>query len=298
MDLNTRRLIEYVCDGNMPMARRAAQAVLANSTTKKDEYFVNQMKARLNKNTLISLPDNLKDILVAEDVSEMQLLQYWPIQQNEEVLRKLTAAKQVSEQLAKIQVRYTPTLLLHGESGTGKTTFARYIAHTLGLPFLYIRFSMLVNSLLGKTQGNIGRVFAFARQEPCVLCIDELDAIGTKRGVNQDTGEMYRVVIALMQELDTLPNECVVIGATNRAELLDPAVTRRFNLRHRMTDLSANEANAFISRYMEVAEEKLGRELSGPTKVEKRMPIAAVSKLCNEAIIEQLTREVDHGTNP
>lgn len=293
MDNNTRFLIQYVCDGDLCQARRAAEAVLANSTAKKDEYFVMQMRRRLEQKSLTMLPDNLKGILVAEDVSEIQLLQYWPIQQNEEVLHKLTAAKRVSEQLSKIQVRYTPTLILYGESGTGKTTFARYIAHTLGVPFLYIRFSMLVDSLLGKTQGNLGRVFAYARESPCVLCIDELDAIGNQRGTHQDTGEMYRVVIALMQELDTLPNHCVVIGTTNRFELLDPAVVRRFTMVHELRPLGPEEARAFAASYMKTAGEKLEHDLVPftPAIDAQAIPIAAVSQLCNEAIIEQLTKE-------
>ena len=64
------------------------------------------------------------------------------------------------------------------------------IAYTTNLPFVYTNFSGMVNSALGKTQKNIGMVFDYARKSPCVLCLDEIDAIGTRRGGKDDVAEV------------------------------------------------------------------------------------------------------------
>ena len=91
---------------------------------------------------------------------------------------------------------------------------AKYIAYRAGIPYVYVRFSGLINSQLGKTQENLNRIFTYAKQKPCVLCIDEIDTIAMRRG-QTDVGEMNRVVISLMQELDQLPNDMIVVATTN-----------------------------------------------------------------------------------
>ena len=65
-------------------------------------------------------------------------------------------------------------------------------------------------------------------KRPCVLCIDEIDTIAMRRG-QTDVGEMNRVVISLMQELDQLPNDMIVVATTNRYDQLDSALLRRFH---------------------------------------------------------------------
>ena len=63
------------------------------------------------------------------------------------------------------------SFLFLGPTGVGKTELARYIAHKANLPFVFLKFSGLVNSALGRTQQNIGRVFDYAKRTPCVLCV-------------------------------------------------------------------------------------------------------------------------------
>jgi len=131
-----------------------------------------------------------------------------------------------------MSISYLPAALFYGQSGTGKTELARYIAHKAGLPFMYVRFSNVVNSFLGGTQSNINKVFSYAKSSPCLLCFDEIDAIGLKRGDSNDVSEMSRVTIALMQEMDLLPNNVIIVGTTNRYDRLDPALVRRFPIKY------------------------------------------------------------------
>lgn len=119
-------------------------------------------------------------------------------------------------------------LLIYGPPGTGKTSIARRIAAELDLPLVTTRSDTLVSSLLGQTSRNIREVFDFASRMPCVLFLDEFDALAKDRTDSHEIGELQRVVIALLQNMDALSDSTVLIAATNHAQLLDPAVWRRF----------------------------------------------------------------------
>ncbi|MFU6377848.1 anti-phage ATPase IteA [Metapseudomonas otitidis] len=135
------------------------------------------------------------------------------------------------DELARVNAAMPSRLLAYGPPGTGKTKLARYIAARLRLPLLTVRCDTLVSSLLGQTSRNLRRVFEFAQQRPCVLLLDEFDALASARGNDRDVGELQRVVIALLQNIDAITENTVVIAATNHDRLLDPAVWRRFSFR-------------------------------------------------------------------
>lgn len=122
-------------------------------------------------------------------------------------------------------------LMAYGPPGTGKTKLARHIAAKLGLPLLTVRCDTLISSLLGQTSRNLRRVFEYAQQMPSVLFLDEFDALAGARGNERDVGELQRVVIALLQNIDALPESTILIAATNHDQLLDPAIWRRFSFR-------------------------------------------------------------------
>ncbi|HMG68882.1 MAG TPA: ATP-binding protein [Chitinophagaceae bacterium] len=123
------------------------------------------------------------------------------------------------------------TLLMYGPPGTGKTRLGRYIAKELGLDLYIARLDGLISSYLGSTSKNIRSLFDFAAKNPCVLFLDEFDAIAKLRGDSQELGELKRVVNSFIQNLDSLSSQSIVIAATNHPELLDAAIWRRFSYR-------------------------------------------------------------------
>jgi SpoVK/Ycf46/Vps4 family AAA+-type ATPase len=86
-----------------------------------------------------------------------------------------------------------------------------------------------MSSYLGKTGNNIKAVLNYASSFPCVLLLDEFDAIAKKRDDATDVGELKRLVTVLLQAIDEWPNTSILIAATNHSELLDPAAWRRFD---------------------------------------------------------------------
>jgi len=121
-------------------------------------------------------------------------------------------------------------LILHGPPGCGKSLAAQALANELTLPLFVVRFDSIIGSLLGQTATHLRQLFQFAESSQCVLLFDEIDALGKRRGSPTDVGELDRIVIALMQELELSVLEGFVIATSNIPGSLDPALWRRFDL--------------------------------------------------------------------
>ena len=130
---------------------------------------------------------------------------------------------------ADIGARVPKGILLCGEPGTGKTLIARAIAGEAGVPFIYANASSFIEMFVGLGAKRVRNVFAVAKKNaPCIVFIDEIDAIGTKRGSRKGTSENDQTINALLQEMDGFTGRegIFVIAATNRVDELDNAITR------------------------------------------------------------------------
>lgn len=126
-------------------------------------------------------------------------------------------------------------ILFYGPPGTGKTLLAKAIATEFSLNFFSVKGPELLNMYIGESEANVRRVFQRARDaRPCVVFFDELDSVAPKRGNQGDSGGvMDRIVSQLLAELDGMSEGkdgsaggVFVVGATNRPDLLDPALLR------------------------------------------------------------------------
>ena len=145
-------------------------------------------------------------------------------------LRRFVELNRRSGELASKGLEPPSTLLLFGPSGCGKTMAAVAIACDLGLTLSVVRLDSLLGSFLGNSAKNLGRVFDNALTRPCVLLLDEFDALGKMRDDAQEVGEIKRLVGSLLQNLDRVQGQQIVIAATNHHHLLDPAIWRRFDV--------------------------------------------------------------------
>lgn len=248
-----RRLIVAVCQNDLQSAKKIVKIILEQDKTQKNRMFVNRYLTMLNNSAmnLMELPNDLKNLLIMEDVSvSFNENRYYLSNREGEVVKKILKLNKASQRLAEIGVNYINSTILYGESGTGKTTFGRYIAYKMGIPFAYLNFSRVVDSYLGSTQKNISKVFDHVKQQKCVFMIDEIDAIGMRRRDSKEVGEMSRIVISLMQNLDTLTSDVVLLGATNRLDIIDEALLRRFMTRHEVKRLNEQERYEMASKFL------------------------------------------------
>ncbi|HEX7290469.1 MAG TPA: AAA family ATPase, partial [Conexibacter sp.] len=120
-------------------------------------------------------------------------------------------------------------ILLHGPPGTGKTLLAKAVAHESGAKFFAQSAAAFVETFVGVGSARIRRLFKVARKHaPAIVFIDELDAIGRRRGVGDVSGEKDQTLNQLLVELDGFEDggQVVIVGASNRLEDLDPALLR------------------------------------------------------------------------
>jgi SpoVK/Ycf46/Vps4 family AAA+-type ATPase len=252
MNDNVRELISAVVDNDIQKAKKCAQAIVGNDKTQKNKNFCEMIKRKLQSSSmnLLELPYNVQGILKMEDVSmSFNENRYYLSERESKIYTEIDNMYQTSLKLSEMGIHYLNSIILHGESGTGKTLFGRYIAYKLGLPFIYMNISNIIESYLGNTSKNISRSFDFIQKQKCVFMIDEIDTIGTMRN-KKDVGEMARITISLMQALDCIRNDVIIISATNRIDMIDKALLRRFAIKHEVTKFSDEELESMIIRFL------------------------------------------------
>ena len=174
---------------------------------------------------------NVYDLIV-DDKEEISLNDVFLDGDNLQKVKQLVKEHRYIEELNKYNLPVNNKILLHGFSGCGKTTTAKAIAHEIGKPILILNLSNIVSSRIGETSQNIRMLFDKAAREKAILFLDEFDQIGKARGNDdKDVGEMRRLVNTVIQLIDYLPQNSLLIAATNHAHIIDVALLRRFQLK-------------------------------------------------------------------
>lgn len=206
-------------------------------------------------------------------------------------------------------------ILFYGPPGTGKTLLAKAIATEFSLNFFSVKGPELLNMYIGESEANVRRVFQRARDaRPCVVFFDELDSVAPKRGNQGDSGGvMDRIVSQLLAELDGMSSGggasedsdgtgasgngggVFVIGATNRPDLLDPALLRpgRFD---KLLYLGVSATHDQQATIMEALTRKF---ILAPDvdlkRVAEKLPFtytgADLYALCSDAMLKAISRK-------
>lgn len=258
MTRNQLALVRYVAENNTQKAKDAALCCCAEDTTQKNHYAVTKYQSLLQSGgmNLMELPANVSSFATMEDLTNTYLEnRYYLTNEEKELFELIKNMNDVSLQLMEKQIPYLNATLLYGESGVGKTAFSRYVAYKLGMPYLYVNFSRMLDSYLGGTAKNLTNLFNFINQHQCVVMLDEIDSLAAKReyGGGGASAEVSRSTTCLLQLLDAVTNDHVIIAATNLIDDVDTAVKRRFTEKHELHRLSSENNERFIRQYLDDA---------------------------------------------
>jgi len=202
------------------------------------------------------------------------------------------------EKFAKMGISPPRGILLYGPPGTGKTLLAKAVANESNANFISVRGPQLLSKWVGESEKAVRQVFKKARQcAPVIIFFDELDALAPARSAEDVSKASERVVNQLLTELDGLEKleDVVVMGATNRPDLIDPALLRpgrfdRLVLVGAPDKLSRTKIFEIHMRDMPLAEDVSIDELADITEGYVGSDIAA---LCREAAMLALRENIE-----
>lgn len=166
---------------------------------------------------------------------------------NRQIVEEFITIIGMKEKFEHYEVPVPNKIVMFGPPGTGKTLTAFYIAARLGLPLILVRLDAIIHSHLGETGSNLRKVFDYAKTTPCVLFLDEFDAVGRTRDNNDEVKEMSRVVNTLLQCLDEFEGDSIFMAATNLEEELDQAIWRRFDTKMTYAMPDAAQRSEFLT---------------------------------------------------
>ncbi len=209
--------------------------------SQKDQFFVDKINSLiwLSKSStkwqsvdVTLLPErDYKDYLYEAQYSNLNLDDIiLPIQTKDKISNRIKELKNL-EFLSSFKLPLQTRSLFFWDTGIWKTMTAYAIANELEKPLLVLNLASIISSKLWETSKNLNFVFQVAQEKNAIIFLDEVDFIWNKRDSWQDHGEIRRALLALIQILDLIPQDLIVISATNMIDSLDPAITRRFGLR-------------------------------------------------------------------
>jgi len=214
------------------------------------------------------------------------------IDEAKEELQEVVSFLKETERFAAVGAKIPKGLLLVGSPGTGKTLLAKAVSGEAGVPFYSISGSEFVEMFVGVGASRVRDLFKKAKENaPCLIFIDEIDAVGRKRGAGIGGGndEREQTLNQLLTELDGFEENTgiIVIAATNRPDVLDPALMRpgRFD-RQVKIDLPSYNGRLQILQ-VHTKERKLAPEVSLEAVARKTPGLAGadLANLLNEAAI-------------
>jgi len=234
-------IIDFLDDkGRAIVKSSTGPSFVVNASRKvKNEKLAPGMRVALNQRTFAImevLPTKLDPFVKGMEVIDtIPDISYVDVGGLEDQLREVRETVELPlkkpELFEKIGIEPPKGVLLYGPPGTGKTLLAKAVAHETEATFIRIIGSELVQKFIGEGARLVREIFNLAKQKaPTILFIDELDAIGSQRLKVATSGdrEVQRTLMQLLSELDGFEQrgDVKIIGATNRVDILDPALLR------------------------------------------------------------------------
>merc|ERR1719242_180138 len=229
--------------------------------------------------------------MLTEDPGEISYTNIGGLSEQIRELREVIELPLTNPELfVRVGIKAPKGVLLYGPPGTGKTLLARAAANQMEANFLKVVSSAIVDKYIGESARIIREMFGYARDhEPCVIFMDEIDAIGGSRfseGSSADR-EIQRTLMELLSQLDGFESlgRVKVIMATNRPDVLDPALLRPGRLDRKIENSLPNEAGRL--EILKIHSSKLAKreeiEFDQVVKMSDEFNGADLRNVCTEA---------------
>lgn len=220
----------------------------------------------------------------------------YQIEQIKEVIELPIKFPEIFESLGVAQPK---GVLLHGPPGTGKTLLARAVAYHSGCTFIRISGSELVQKYIGEGSRMVREVFFMAKENsPSIIFMDEVDSIGSSRGNSIDDGsdsEVQRTMLELLNQLDGFQanNTIKILMATNRVDILDPALIRpgRIDRKIKIPNPNTEGRLAILKIHLRKIKIESGIDLWLISKSLKNSSGAEIKSICMEAGISAVKKK-------
>lgn len=205
----------------------AHEAKVGHTASAREIKDIIQNLKYMSKSRVVSLNNRL-DILEQRFI-KFTLSDLIVSTKTEDKIKRVINEYQKKNILRKNGLKNRSKILLAGDPGTGKTMTASVIANELYLPLYVIQFDKLITKYMGETSVKLRQVFDQIREIRGVYLFDEFDAIGSDRSLDNDVGEMRRILNSFLQNLEDDESYSIIVAATNNPSILDRALFRRFD---------------------------------------------------------------------
>jgi len=212
-------LRKYLPQMNLDKEEQIPAEILEKLIVTKDDFMdaLRNVRPSAMREVLVETPNvDWKDVGGVESTKqEVREALEWPMQN--------------PQAFERMGVKPSKGILLYGPPGTGKTLLAKAAAKESGANFIQVKGPSLLSMWVGKSEEGVRKIFERARQvAPCIIFFDEIDSLAGRRGIEAGTKVTERVLNQLLAEMDGLEDlkNVLIIGATNRPDMLDPALLR------------------------------------------------------------------------
>lgn len=228
-----KRLIKAYVDHNDEKFKTVVLQIAAHEARLGHDIIARDLKKQID-----SLNVNKRNNIVRVQTGNSMLQLSMP---NAE-LSDLIVSKELEERISRVLIEYKNRkklqsyglanrrkLLFEGMPGTGKTFTASIIAGELSLPLYTVQMDKLVSKFMGETSAKLRTIFDMVAETEAVYFFDEFDAIGSDRNLDNEVGEMRRILNSFLQFIEQDSFSSIIIAATNNQKILDKALFRRFD---------------------------------------------------------------------
>ncbi len=253
--------------------------------------IIDNSKKKVSKRKVIPFNKDLSDMILVED-SIYKLSNLVVSQDIKEKIKRIIIENKQREKLEKFGLNSRRKILIAGPPGTGKTLTASVLANELNLPICTIMVDKLITKFMGETSVKLRQIFENVKEVPGVYLFDEFDAIGAERSMDNDVGEMRRILNSFLQFIEQDDSNSLIVAATNNPKMLDQALFRRFDdvlhyklpERDQIKSLILNRLSQYLSNKLDI--EKI-------VDVAKTLSHSEITKACNDAIKELILNDLD-----